>query len=660
VTTKQTKTSIERVKAALVAAGEKGLTLNGLIDEVNVVNGEKVAQDDYLAKGPVMGALAEMADQWIVEGDGDGALYKLKAPDVGAASTSADMLTPSEIMLARITLARKIIDGEHHAWKGTPDQQALVNAGLAEVKTAEGGAQSLVLSEGAALRISMEGLRVWLLPTVPAVELGEPREDVLVRRAELIGRIFDGSVQVPKEFSNDLRELITAGAIEVKEAEGGAVFALTENAEKLRPFFGYRGIAEKSLPSPPPAASPSLPITSSPEYKAMAKSLEDLKKEITSSRAIEKALRQKLEEAVPSTKPRARFTYTNQWTVKAGKPETKLAMMGRGLELSKLLQREIQRAKNVVDGAKARYEQVQKNLGPRIVELQSLENLMTWEESVTNCTAHILGQTVFVRDEYENNIAKFPVTDCPEAILAIAERVDDESKEEAKQKPSEQKTEKPKASSDATNDDAKATKAEPGKKGVQLTIGESGEKDAEEGDNGSGVGAASADAKQHFSFAISVEGFQTAIAHVLDEKGYVFEDELKSAIESASGMTIPDSAKTFMDAALDAMKSRKEIKADQLDGRAALMRVGEPKVGGKQVASSGGKVGAKVMKKVLEACKRIAVDKANVTIKLQQLVDASTCSANEVELAMGKAVENGDATAKAGKSKAWIWKGAAK
>jgi hypothetical protein len=658
VTTKQTKTSIERVKAALVAAGDKGLTLNGLIDEVNVVNGEKVAQDDYLAKGPVMGALAEMADQWIVEGEGDGALYKLKAPEAGAASTSADMLTPAETMLARITLARKIIDGEHHAWKGTPDQQALVNAGLAEVKTAEGGAQSLVLSEGAALRVSMEGLRVWLLPTVPAVELGEPREEALVRRAELISRIFDGSVQVPAEFSNDLRELITAGAIEVKDAEGGAVFALTENAEKQRPFFGYRGIAEKSLPPPPPASAPAPPITSSPEYKSMAKALEDLKKEITSSRAIEKALRQKLEEAVPSTKPRARFTYTNQWTVKAGKPETKLAMMGRGLELSKLLQREIQRAKNFLDGAKARYEQVQKNLGPRIVELQSLENLMTWEESVSNCTAHILGQTVFVRDEYENNIAKFPVTDCPEAILAIAERVEEESKEEAKPKPTEQKAEQPKASGDAAKEDAKSAKAEPAKNGTQLTIDDAGK-----GDKGEGVDAdskAGADPKPKLSFPFSSEGFQTGILAILDEHGYVIEDDLLKKLEELCGTAIPESTNTFVLAAVKKLKADGKIKADRLDERAVLMRVGEPNVKGQPVSNSGGKVSAAVLKKVIAACKRLAGDRQNVTVKLQEIVDASTCSANEVELAMARTVEKGDATVKAGRGKAWIWKGESK
>jgi hypothetical protein len=650
--TKEKKTSVERVLPVLMAAGDKGLTLNGLIDEVNLVNGEKVPQDDYLAKGPVMSALAEIADQWEVVGTGDDAIYKLKPQSDGAPATSADMLTPNEMLLARITLARKIVDGDHHAWKNTADQQALVNVGIAEVKTAEGGAQSIVLAEGAALRISLEGLRVWLQPTVPVVELGEPREDALARRAQFVARIHGETVPIPLEFSTDIRALINAGVIVVKDGENGApaTFVLTEHAEGRRALFGFRGLAEESLPPLPPSALPAPPVTASPEYKALAKQNDDLKKDVTATRAIEKALRQKLEEAVPSTKPRVRFTYTNQWTVKAGKPETRLAMMGRGLELSQLLQHEIQRAKNVEDGAKGRREQVQKNLAPKILELQQVGNLMTWEESIQNCTAHIIGPTVFVRDEYGNNIARFTITDCPKNILAVAERVEDgESKDEAKG-PVEQKKEAPAPNSKTESAD-KAKVDEPN--------GDAAPKE-DAGDDGSAAiaDAPPTDGKPRIALLLSIEGFQAAIAHVLDEKGYVFEDELKKALEDASGVTIPESAKTFMDAALDAMKSKKEIKLDKLDDRAAIIRVGEPKVKGKPITSSAPKVSAAVLKKVLGACQRLAGDKVGAVLKIQDLVDASTCSEHEVECAMAKVVERGDAEVKTGRKRAWIWKGA--
>jgi len=651
VTTK--KTNVERVKAALEAAGAKGLTLDGLIDEVNVVDGVKVPQDDYLARGPVMSALAEIPDQWEVVGDGSDALYKLKAQVSDAPKTSAELQSPDEMLATRVAMASKVAAGEHHAWKGTADQEALVRSGIAEVSTAEGGAQFIVLVKGAVDRIFVAGACAFLRPTIPMVELGEPREDVLVRRAKFVERIYGGEIiTAPAEFTADMRELINKGIVVLHDAEGGAQFALTDGAKDRLPQIGFRGLAEESLPPPAPVAPPAPPVDTTPEYKALEQKLKATKDELASSRAVERALRKKLEEVVPTLKPRTRFTYKHPWTVDASNPLTALAMMGRGLELSKLLEREVKRHESVAAAAKARFDEVKKNLGPRIQELRDLEGRMTWEEQVVNCTAQIIGQHVYVRDEYENCIAKFPATACPEYILTAAERVE-EKPVESKKKDSA------KAADQSSKTDAPAATAEA--KPAEPTAADDG-KVSEKGDekNDKPEGAASAGAKPKLSFPFSSEGFQTGILAILDEHGYVIEDDLLKKLEELCGTAIPESTNTFVLAAVKKLKADGKIRADRLDDRAVLMRVGEPSVKGQPVSNSGGKVSAAVLKKVVAACKRLAGDKQNVTVKLQEVVDASTCSANEVELAMAKAVEKGDATVKTGRGKAWIWKGESK
>lgn len=643
------KTNVERVKAALEAAGAKGLTLDGLIDEVNVVNGAKVPQDEYMARGPVMAALAEIPDQWEVIGDGSGALYKLKAQVSDAPKTSAELQSPDEALATRVAMVSKIATGEHHAWKGTADQEALVRSGIAEVFTAEGGAQSIVLAKGAVDRIIVAGACAFLRPTVPVVELGEPREDALVRRAKFVERIHGGEViTAPAEFTADMRELINKGVVVLHDAEGGAQFALTDGAKERLPQIGFRGLAEESLPPPAPVAPPAPPVDTTPEYKALEQKLKTTKDELASSRAVERAIRKKLEEVVPTLKPRTKFTYKYQWTVDASNPMSSLAMQGRGLELSKLLEREVKRHESIAAAAKARHDEVKKNLGPRIQELRDLDGRMTWEEQVVNCTAQIIGQFVYVRDEYENCIAKFTATACPEYILTAAERVEE--------KPADTKKKDAPKAADAPAAEAKVAETPP--TNAEKSDGKGGE-GAADGEGDKSGESASAGAKP-LSFPLSVEGFQSGILTILDEHGYVIEDELPQKLGDACGNPIPETAKAFMVAAVDQLKKQGQIKEDRLDDRSVLMRVGEPKVAGKTVTSSGGKVSAAVLKKVIGACKRLAGDKANATIKLQEIVDASTCSANEVELAMAKAVDKGDATAKSGRGKAWIWKGESK
>lgn len=652
------KTNVERVKAALEAAGTKGLTLDSLIDEVNIVDGAKVPQDEYLARGPVMSALAEIPDQWEVVGDGSDALYKIKAQESDKPKTSTDLQSPEESLAIRVAMASKIATGEHHAWKGTADQDALVKAGIAEVVTAEGGAQSLALVKGAVDRIFVAGASAFLRVTVPVVELGEPREDALIRRAKFVERLHAGEViTAPAEFTADMRELINKGIVVLRDAECGAQFALADSAKERMPQIGFRGLADESLPPPAPAAPPPIPVNTTPEYEALEAQVKSTKDELASSRAVERALRKKLEEVVPTLKPRTRFTYKHAWTVDASNPLTALAMMGRGLELSKLLEREVKRHESVAAAAKARFDEVKKNLGPRIQELRDLEGRMTWEEQVVNCTAQIIGQFVYVRDEYENCIAKFPVTACPEYILTAAERVEEKAAESKKKDAAK--------AGDGGKTDARAAEAKPadatptGDKPSEGD-GEKGEKAPDGDGEGKTDGTAPAQAKPKLSVPFSSEGFQTGILAILDEHGYVIEDDLLKKLEELCGTAIPESTNTFVLAAVKKLKADGKIKADRLDDRAVLMRVGEPNVKGQPVANSGGKVSAAVLKKVVAACKRLAGDKQNVTVKLQEIVDASTCSANEVELAMGKAVEKGDATVKSGRGKAWIWKGDSK